>query len=211
MKKLLFLSMALILALTFCACSNNSSTTQTSNDKEGVTPYVFTEQETNLLQSLGLEREVNIVDFKAPKEAKSLLVEIFTRNAQGDWEPIGGGQISLGEDAPEHVLEGTFAMILKDNYAMDFHITTLGQASYQIDEQEVPFDIIGSTKCFLTSHQAIKINEKIPVAIMVYDSGTSMSSYTTENFYTPQDFEGMDYVQAVTLTFLDETQTSNAS
>ena len=65
-------------------------------------------------------------------------------------------------------------------------------------------ETMASTKGFLQEFQKIEINKEIPVALMVYDSGTSMRSYSLKDYFDPSKFDGMDLVQVVTLTFADE-------
>jgi hypothetical protein len=174
--------------------------------KEGVAPFKLSESNIYLLQSLGLERDTNIISFKAPITAKNLKVNIYILNDMGSWNVLSEGQVSLGQDAnPEDRLEGTFAMMFKDNYVIDFNINTMGRVSYQTDSLDVDYEIVSSSKGFLTDFQRIEINKEIPVAIMLYDSGNSMRSYAMEDFFSPSRFEEMDIVQAVTLTFTDGT------
>lgn len=204
MRKFLTIFLVMVLTIVLSACSNNTDSPKILN-KEGVAPYELSESDTYLLTSLGLEMDTNIISFKAPKTAKSLKVNAYALNDDNAWHVIGGGQISLGQDAdPDARLEGTFTMMLKDNYAIDFNINTMGRASFQTDTLAVDSEIMASSKGFLTDFQSIEINKEIPVALMVYDSGSSMRSYTLEDFFAPSSFEEMDLVQAVTLTFTDE-------
>jgi len=69
---------------------------------------------------------------------------------------------------------------------------------------------MASYKAYLPESQEIELNMEIPVAILVYDSGTTMRSYAPEQYFTPEDFEGMDLVQAVTLRFSDKEFTPPA-
>ncbi len=39
---------------------------------------------------------------------------------------------------------------------------------------------------------------------MVYDSGTSVQSYSLQDYFEPSKFSEVDLVQVVTLTFTDE-------
>jgi hypothetical protein len=174
--------------------------------KEGVAPYALSESDNYLLQSLGLESATNIISFKAPKTVKSLKVNVYVLNDTGTWNVLREGQVSLGQDAnPEDRLEGTIAMIFKENYAIDFNINTRGRASYQTDTLDVDYEITQSSKGFLNEFQTIELNKEIPVAIMIYDSGYSMRTYSMEDFFSPSRFADMDIVQAVTLIFSDET------
>jgi hypothetical protein len=61
-----------------------------------------------------------------------------------------------------------------------------------------------SMKGFLQEFQRIEMDKEIPVAFMVYDSGTIMRSYSLQDYFEPSKFEGMDLVQVVTLTFRGE-------
>src|SRR5690606_31936681 len=95
-------------------------------------------------------------------------------------------------------------MQLKENYAIDFNINASGRASYKTDEIVLDTETMASTKGFLQKFQKIELNKEMPVAIMVYDSGTSMRSYSLQDYFDPSKFEGMDLVQVVTLTFTDK-------
>lgn len=80
-------------------------------------------------------------------------------------------------------------------HTIDFHINCSGRASYKTNEIDVDSEYMASTKVFLTEFQDIEINKEIPVAIMVYDSGTSMRSYSLQDYFEPLEFNGMDLVQ----------------
>ena len=45
------------------------------------------------------------------------------------------------------------------------------------------------------------MGEEVPVALFLEDGGTSMKSLTPQSYFTPQELEGMDVAQAVTLEF----------
>lgn len=196
--------LVIVMTIVISACSNNTDTPKLLS-KEGVAPYELSESDTYLLQSLGLEKDTNIISFKAPKAAKNLQVNVYVLNDDDTWDVIGSGGVSLGQDAnPDYRLEGTFAMMLKDDHAIDFNINTMGRASYQTEKLDVDYEIVSSSKGFLTDFQEIEMNKEIPVAIMIYDSGTSMRSYAMADFFSPSKFDEMDLVQAVTLTFTDE-------
>lgn len=193
----------LVTVMFFSACSLNTSL-PASLREEGVAPYEMSESELYLFRSLGIEQDTNILSFKAPETAKSLKVNVYVLDDNQIWRIIGGGQVSLGEDAsPIDRLEGTFAMMLKDNYQIEFNISIEGRASYRTDILDVDNEILASARSFLNDFQRIEIDKEIPVAIMVYDSGTSIRSYCMDDFFSPSKFHGMDLVQAVTLTFLD--------
>ncbi len=204
MKRFYF-GFLLISMILLSACSNKTDTPKILN-KEGVAPYELKKSDTYLLQTLGLEKSTNLISFKAPKSAKSLKIIVYLKE-KDSWNIIREGQVSIGEaDKSTDRLEGTFAMMLKDNYVIDLNVNTTGVASYKTDPLYTDNNIAVSSHVFLEDYKKIEINKEIPVAIMAYDSGNTMRTYSTEDFFSPSKFDGMDLVQAVTMTFLDETE-----
>lgn len=203
-KRLFLLILIFTIEMALIACSNKTDSTKLLM-KKGIIPYKLSESEKYILQSFGMEGNSQIISFHAPKEAITLSVNVYRLEGDENWNNIGGGAISIGKDRePIKQLIGTFTMQLKENYAIDFNINTNGRASYKTDEIILDKEAIVSTKGFLQEFQKIEINKEIPVALMVYDSGTSMRSYSLQDYFDPSKFYGMDLVQAVTLTFTDK-------
>ena len=203
-RKILFPLILIIIAMVIVACSNTTDSPKLLT-KEGITPYDLSESEKYILQSFGMEGNSQIISFHAPKEAITLNVNVYRLEVDKSWKSIGGGAVSIGTDRePIDQLTGTFTMQLKENYAIDFNINTSGRASFKTNEIILDAETMASTKGFLQEFQKIEINKEIPVALMVYDSGTSMRSYSLQNYFEPSKFDGMDLVQVVTLTFTDK-------
>lgn len=201
MKKLVLLAILVLLITTLVGCSKKSDEPKFL-DKEGIAPYELSESEKYMLQSFGMEENSQIISFNAPKEAITMNVNVYRLEDNNTWAVIGGGGVSIGSDRkPVDQLIGTFTMQLKDNYTIDFNINLSGGASYKTDEILLDHEISVSAKWFLEEFQEIEIGEEIPIAIMVYDNGTSMRSYSLEDYFEPSVFEGMDLVQVVTLSF----------
>lgn len=204
MVKYISVMLSFIMVMTLSACSKKSEIPKVLA-KDGISPYELSESEKYILQSFNMEGTSQIISFNAPKEAISLNVNVYCLEDGGNWNSIGGGGISIGMDRkPIDQLVGTFTMQLKENYAMDFAINAGGMASFKTDEITQNFEQISSTKGFLREFQDITINTEIPVALMVYDSGTSMRSCSLQDFFEPSKFVDMDLVQVVTLEFLDK-------
>ena len=203
-RKILFPLILIIIAMVIVACSNTTDSPKLLT-KEGITPYDLSESEKYILQSFGMEGNSQIISFHAPKEAITLNVNVYRLEVDKSWKSIGGGAVSIGTDRePIDQLTGTFTMQLKENYEIDFNINTSGRASFKTNEIILDAETMASTKGFLQEFQKIEINKEIPVALMVYDSGTSMRSYSLQDYFDPSKFEGMDLVQVVTLTFTDK-------
>jgi len=205
MKRLFTICLITILLIVLTACSSKTGTTKILS-KEGVAPYALSESDTDLLRLLGLEKDTNIISFKAPKEARSVKVNAYVLDEDGTWQDTGGGAVLLSRDAdPNDNLEGEFTMMLKENYAVDFSINMKGRSTFKTNALDVDQEVMASSIGFLTEFQEIEINKEIPVAMMIYNHGTSMKSFALSDFYSPSAFEGMDLVQVVTLTFTDES------
>lgn len=204
MKRLISAGLLFIMIVTLTACSGKADLPKLLT-KEGIAPYELSENENYILQSFGMGGTSQIISFNAPKEAISLNVNVYRLEAGEKWGNIGGGAISIGADRkPTDQLTGTFTMQLKENHAIDFNINASGRASYKTDEILLESEALASVKGFLQEFQTIAINTETPVALMVYDSGTSMRSYSLQDYFEPSKFEGMDLVQVVTLEFSDK-------
>lgn len=203
MKRFFSITVLLALLLTLVACSGKAEAPKLL-EKEGIAPYTLSESEKYLLQSLDLEGNSQIISFHAPKEAKALNLNVYRLEEGQQWSNIGGGGISLDADQEANdSLIGTFTMQLKEDYSIDFVINAGGKATYKTEAVVLDSEILTSTKGFLQEAQDIILNEEIPVALMVYDSGTTMRSYTPQDYFEPEKFAEMDLVQVVTLEFSD--------
>lgn len=203
-KNYLLVSISIII-LVLVACSESKGDSPKPLAKEGVQPYSLSESEKYLLRSFGMEKNSQIISFNAPKEAITMDINVYRLTNDYMWEIIGGSGISIGKERePIDKLSGTFTMQLRENHAIDFNINTVGRASFKTDEIILDTETMASMKGFLQEYQEIEIDKEIPVALMVYDSGTSMRTYSLEDYFEPTKFEGMELVQVVTLMFKNE-------
>lgn len=203
-KRFYLIITVLLISIVLVACSNNAGSLKPPA-KEGIQPYDLSDNEKYLLRSFGMEGNSQIISFNAPKEVISLEVKAYKLGDDKKWDVIGGGGISIGKERkPIDKLFGTFTIQLREDHVIDYSINTAGRASFKTDEIILDTEAIASVKGFLQEYQEIEIDKEIPVALMVYDSGTSMRTYSLEDYFDPTKFEGMDLVQVVTLTFTDE-------
>lgn len=189
------------LLLLLVGCSNNSSHSYLLS-KEGVEPYPYSESDKFVLHSLGITGDANIILFKAPKAAKSMKVNVYDLNKNKTWDVTGGIEVFYAEELSESKrLEGTFSMLLKDKYAIDFYVDTKGIGSFKseplIDEGESVASAIG----YLTDFQKIELNKEIPVAMIVLNKASSMKTHSLEDFFNPSTFDDGYITRYVTLNF----------
>lgn len=81
------------------------------------------------------------------------------------------------------------------------HMSCEGRVSFASEALVPEKEITASIKGFLEEFQHAELNREIPIALLAYDSGTSMSSYSLDAFFDPSVFEDIDIVQAVTVEF----------
>lgn len=204
MKKIISLILIFTMILALFACSNEK-TSSNQLTKEGVAPYELSENEKHLLESFGIDDNSQIIYFNAPQNAITLNVNVYRLENDENWKNIGYGAISIGtEREPIEQLSGIFTMQLKENYAIDFNINASGRYSFKTEKIILDTEAMAAVKQFLENFQEVEINKETPVALMIYDSGTSMKSYSLQDYFNPLEFAGMDLVQAVTLTFSDK-------
>ncbi len=204
MKRILRICLVCLLVAGLAGCSAEKSAYRPL-EEPGIAPYALTDSESAVVQALGLKQSSHIVNFRAPADASSLHVGVY-RLKEGAWESTGEGEISLDVDkSGDGTLCGLFAMVLRDNYAVDFNICTgesLGAAaSYTSDEIELNAEILGTQTGFLQERVEIELGREIPVAMMIYDGGTRQESLALASYFAPSELARYDLVQAVVLKF----------
>ncbi len=207
MKRLLKICLICFVTAGLAGCSLQTSSYRAYRplEKPGIAPYAMTDSESIVIQALGLSDSSHIVNFRAPADAVSLHAGVY-RLRDGIWETTGEGSISLDVDkSGDGTLCGLFAMLLKENYAVNFRICTgesLGSAaSYTSDEIELDAEIVGMQGGFLDEQSEIELGKEIPVAMMIYDSGTKQRSYDLSAYFNPSELDRYELVQAVVLKF----------
>ncbi len=210
MKKCLI---AVVLFSTLCAgCGRRENgISDTGNfseimEKEGIAPYELSEEEQFLLEAFGMTSDQSgIYTFRAPKEAKTLYINVYRLKADNTWELTGNGGISLGaEGVTAEPVSGTLTMELQEEYSIEFHVNCRGGYSFTSDTIVLDEKQMAGVKGRLEDFQNIEINKEIPLAVMVYDSGSSMRSYSPDDYFDPSVFDGMDLVQIVAVEFSSE-------
>lgn len=217
MRKIIFILFAAITAFTLSACSTTAKDTkllpaegvshhESISPYDGIAPYVLTDREKYLLQSFDLGNDWQIVGFKAPQKVITLKVNIYHLDNNGKWKKSDGGAISIGADRePIKTMDGVFTMKTNKDYSIDFIISAGGgRATYHTNQLTPEASIAVSEKVFLGEYQKIEINKEIPVALMIYDSGTCIGGFSLQDYFEPSKLKEMAFVQAVTLTFSDK-------
>lgn len=197
----MLLLLILTLALALGACSDQAPAAQENT----IAPYDLTQQERTLLDAFGhTEGTAHILSFQAPAEARGLTIQTAQLGEDGQWEVVSAPAIALlGEEQADLPLSGLFTMSRAEDGALTFHILcdSAGGMTSQTDPLPLDPNSTMHTWAFLTDPQTIQLDQPIPVALLAYDTGTSMSSLDLQDYFHPENLTGPDLVQAVTVTF----------
>lgn len=205
-KNGLFVIFLVMFCLLFSSCAKKNGLNEQSKIKEGIGPYEYNESELALLETMNYKNKVGMVSFKAPKSAKNMEIKVYLLNDMGEWEEDNSGKIMMNDmETPIENFQGNVCLICNENHSIEYHINTTGCGGcfYKTEEiiseeQEVLF-----SRVFLSEQKDIELNQEIPIAVMLYDSGTSFRTFTTDDYFNPEKFKGKDIVQAVVLKFTD--------
>lgn len=168
-------------------------------------PYELSEKEENLLDAFGMADNSRLMAFQAPETAVTVKVNVYQLRDGESWEIIGNGEMYAEKEGEQkEPLSGTLAMEIRDDYGIDFYINMKGQSFFTAESSEENPKYTVSAKAFLEEPEKIQLNKEIPVAVMVYDNGTRLTSYATGDYFQLEKFEGMDMVRAVTLEFSEK-------
>lgn len=166
-----------LLSMLLTACS-------AAPDSAELVPYDLSEKEQFVLETFGMLESSQLLSFHAPEEAITLRVHVYQMLSGGAWEETGGGATSIGaEREPVDRLDGYFAMRLRKDLGIDFHIRCAGLASYQTDA--VDLSAAARAVYLLTDAREITMETEIPVALMVYESDAAMPAYCLEDYFEP--------------------------
>jgi hypothetical protein len=199
MKKILT-SVLIFLLLAGCVGGRVSNI---SSEQEGISPYQLSDGQREILQAFGMEQRAFLLSFHAPEEAAQLRISVLRLEADGTWATVDTGGISLSPELGIEALQGTVAIQVEEDHALQFTINCSGQYTFTSPVLPLDQEMCSSQIRFLSEYQPISLNAQIPVALLVYDSGTAMETYTLADFSHPEAFLGMDLVQVVTLEFSD--------
>lgn len=94
-------------------------------------------------------------------------------------------------------------MKAEDDHAIDLHINCAALYSFRTDPIVLGNEFLSGSTLFLREFTEIELNEEIPVALLMYDSGTTINAYSLQSYFEPTVFKGIDLVQAVTVRFAD--------
>lgn len=203
MKKIAVFLLAFMLLLPLSACGDFSAASQ-ADEKEGLRPYEFTDEDKDLLGALGLDDSAMLFSFQVPAATKKITLHYKLLQEDGTWMSFGKCEIDAAEEMiPDVQLEGTAAVVTEMGSDLSLHLTTPSRGSSLMPRDDPGFS--GSIeRSALASFQEIEMGREIPLVIITYEEGDDVTPFTVADYFDPAVFADADAVQAVTLTFSDE-------
>ena len=193
MKKTIIGAALLALALTLTGCGAQAAA------EPHVAPYEMNESQEEMLSLLGLKDNARLFTYYCPEGALAITASSYVLE-NGAWVSTGQGTI-FWEEQEEENAQGVFSLLVREDRSFVLSLHGMGTSTFQSDPVTPPEEPLQYAQGWLGEEREIQLGEEIPVAFFVADSGTSMPSFTVEDYFTPESFQGMDTVQAVTLTF----------
>lgn len=207
MKKYVLLLVLLLLVSISGCTTNDSSTSAPQNpdptlhmEKEGIEPFAFTERENFLLSAFSMKQNVALFTCKLPKEIVNMYINVHTLQKDGTWDsyPSVGILRPSDEDTP---MEGSIALVFQEDNSI--RVNALG-GSTVIPSPNLDFTTALTYRESLREHKEVVPNQEIPLIITEKDSGSGLNSCSVEDYFTPETFRGVDFVQVITVTFSDK-------
>lgn len=210
MRKLV---LALLLLFTLTAC-NSEKESPFVMQKEGIAPYTFSQTQNEIFRCLNLSDHISLLKFKAPKETRSMNMYVHTLREDGTWDTRPSGvDTFLDEDQSEDQLQGVLALMLEDD--MSISVNDRCSAEMFATCQPIPapvldFESVNGAAGFLPSFQSIELEQEIPISLLILNSdGPMPNSALVDDYFTPEKFDGMDFVQVLTITFSASIQNND--
>ena len=194
---------ALLCAVCILCCSACSGRDEDVRQADSIriAPYVYSEEESRLLDTLRMKNDVGIVEVQAPSSVKKMVVSAYSLDTENAiWQLKREG--SLGFDADHPLLTGNVVMYLKSTPDIRFIVNLLGSVEYQT-EDIVPEHVssLNAMWAFLSEEISADSEEELPIGMIGYTGGNSFEAMDLQDFYTPENLSGYDSVYAVTVRF----------
>lgn len=195
MKRARTCMLILFLALLLCACGGEQKPAMY------IEPAQLTEEETDIVNLLGINQGQRIFDFKVDETVQVMNISVYEL-VDGQWDAfIGGhggrvftdskGRIALTFD---HLGDGIREALQSENYS--------GSTAMDIIRDPDPEGTSWATS-LLSRQEEIRYEEEIPLAIQIVTNKNEIRSFDTSYFFHPEEYEqyGYDHVYAVTVLF----------
>lgn len=195
MKKFISTLLAFILILLFSSCSKLNISSMKLSEAD------LTEQEQNIVNLLSLNNNAKIFNFSVDETIKSVSVNSYELNENGEWESYRGvGRFALNGTNGRIAL--SFNQILSD-LTIAIQVENGTKSTRHNIPETIDSDGMSTVSSFFTGSTEISYEKEIPIAIQIITSKDEVSSYDVEYFSHPEEYKkfGYEHVYAVTVTF----------
>lgn len=164
-----------------------------------VSPYPYTESQTELLRLAGLTERVRAVRFDLPPGCESVKLTVHQLDDDGAWQAVTKGELRPQQsDAPQ---QGVIVFMLGESGDITSIINLQGQATYQTETTLDTGAFAAFSNLFLGEAEQIQWDAELPVGMLLYSPQPGVPAYELNDFFEPGRFAKEDIVQAITLQF----------
>lgn len=206
MKKVLALLLALCALLSLAACAGKSGSTEGGKlqlEKEGVAAYNYSGSEKAFLTALGLADRLSVVGYCAPANARSMELTRQVLQPDGTWS-IERIFAASREEGDETVLQGLISVLRGADNSFTYGWENGDSGNWACSFTEMPemdFAVKTRQRVFMPKSHYFEMDKELPLAVTVFDDEEGLAAMDPIDYYTPELFEGMNYVEVICLRF----------
>lgn len=194
MKKQIAFIVSIILIVSLTACGKENAPSMKLTKAE------LTTQEENIIELLKFDNSANIYDFVVDETIKTVSVNSYELNKNGDWQRIsGGGDAVVG-------ISGRIALSF-DIVANGMRVAMQDESGTTSTKNTIPETLDTSGLSIATSFAngttEIVYEKELPLVVQIVTSKDEVTSYDVDYFSKPQKYQklGYEHVYAITVTF----------
>lgn len=187
--------MIFILAFSLVACNGGAK-----NMTMEIKSSELTEKEDELLKLMEQNNEYKIYDYKLDDKIKSIYINFYILNSNGQWDSEGGAELSV-KSPIGRIAISTFS----DNGNLRIACENQGNVISWISNSEVYENSKEMSKAMSWEENSEIIYEKeIPLVIQTLTDSNELVTYGVNSFYDTNKLKGNDIVNAITVTFSEK-------
>ncbi|MGL4484355.1 MAG: hypothetical protein ACRCUS_05340 [Anaerovoracaceae bacterium] len=196
-KYALIIVMIVVIGVLLSGCGKNGLS------KPGVKLYELSSDQKTILAAVGQYDNSKIFEIKAPEGAKGFNVNLETLQKDKTWSKKEIGGFYFHDNENSSWLDGLLGLSILNDGNIQINLSdTKGAVTSEANGGKIvtnPDSLQGQG--FLTGFTLAELNKEIPIYMHVEDAEEAFLTGDVSAYFDPKQFEGMDVVKMVTLTF----------
>lgn len=199
-RQIAALALAALLALGLAGCGADKDKEENKGGDMYIQPAQLSEEETALVELLGVGMgSHHIFDFRA-KGAKSLQVNVYEL-IDGEWSRVpGGAEVGLWAGSGRMVL--TFGK-MTEGVRLVVQADGIFSTSFQVTPEDDVSGMAFGTATLDASPAEMELEQEIPLVLQMANSKNELRMYSVDYFGMPRELAktGYEHIYAVTVIF----------